>query len=98
MRMVTAPLDHLGHAIAAKLPYRRIGSKPARTPRPLRIPVDRIASFAVMRNVSRVMRHGSAMSRRVRDEGIAAVIRHIEPLVPIRRPRISQLASIHQPR
>jgi hypothetical protein len=49
----TAPLYEFGDTLASKLPQRSIRWESSRAPRPFRVPIDLIARFEVMRQISR---------------------------------------------
>src|ERR1700735_2952373 len=86
--MCATALDHLRQAISAELPDRRVTRESPCASRPFGIPVGLITNIRGVRDVRGAMRHGGALRGRISDEGVATIIRDIEPLMSIGRPRV----------
>src|SRR5258708_6959200 len=86
--MCATALDHLRQSIGAELPDGCVARKSPGATRPLGIPVGLITGVRGVGNIRGAMRHGSAMCGRVGYEGVATVIRDIEPFMSIRRPGV----------
>ena len=85
-------LDEVGDARAPERAQRRVDGEAARTARELGRPVHLVARGVRIRDeVLGGEPHRRAMRIRVRDEREAAVVRDVEPLVRVRRPRVRLL-------
>src|SRR6266852_7641212 len=94
--MMAGALDEVRKTAPAKLANRHVGGDAPSTAGPLRIPLNLIARVAFVHHVAGAMRHGVTMRCRVSDERIAAVIRHVQPLVTVCRPGVSEIDPLDQ--
>src|SRR5438093_338125 len=62
----------------------------------IRRPVELVAHIFGVDEVARAMLHGGAVVLRMRYESIPAVVRNVEPLVPVGGPGICQLGAREQ--
>ncbi len=83
--------DEIGQTGASQLPERSPGGKASRPAGMVRGPVELVAYVGRMHEIARVVLHRGAMILRMGHEGVTAVVRHVEPLVPVGRPRVGQL-------
>ena len=85
-------VDELGDAVAAERAQDRVDRQPARPARELGSPVHRLARAGrVLDEVGGGERHRGAVRLAVADERDPAVVGHLQPLVPVRRPRVGVL-------
>ena len=89
-RVGTAPLDQVGDAGAAERADRRVHRKAARATREFRIPIQLIARTVGIGvdQVAGADAHRGLVSFRVSAERDPGVIRNVEPLVSVGRPRV----------
>src|SRR5215471_919215 len=97
-RVRAAALDELGDTAATEGANRSVDGEAARTARELRRPVDGIpaARVVLMDEVRRRHRHRRAMGIRMSTERDPGVVRCVEPLVTVGRPRVRPLDAVHQ--
>lgn len=84
--MPAASLDQFGDASASELAESGVAGKSARSPRPLRIPVNLITSFKIVGKIGGAVGDGFAVRRGIGNECVSAIERHVQPLVAIHRP------------
>src|SRR3954469_3275649 len=87
---------HLTNAVAAQLAQGSITGKTASSPRELRIPVQRITSFGLMRQITCLIAHGSAMRLRLGDKRVSTIVRNIQPFVPVGGPGMCLVQAARQ--
>ena len=91
-RVGARALDEVGDARAAELAQRRVDRDSARTARMLGRPVDRLPDHVGLADEIHGLRgHRLTVRVGVRAEGDAAVVRDVEPLVGVGRPRVGPL-------
>ena len=97
-RVRAAALDHLRDARAAERADRRVDREAARAARELRRPVDLVALALVVRlhEIRRGHAHRRAVRLGMRAEREPGVVRDVQPLVAVGRPRVRALAAAQQ--
>src|SRR5829696_7433488 len=78
--------DHICNAVSTQLTQRCVSRKAAGAPRPFGVPIHLIACVFIMCDIRRALRHRSAVCVSVRDEGVTAVKRNVEPLMTVSGP------------
>ena len=86
-RMAAGALDQVGQSLPPQRAQRRPYLDTPCPPGEIRCVVLGLAGLAD-HEVGRIHRHGSVQLPRIAHEDDAAVVRHVEPLVCVRRPRI----------
>ena len=95
--MITTAIDDLGHPGAAQGTQGGVHRYAACPAGELRRPVEPPRSAGVVvGDVGRRGRHRRALCARVRDGGDPAVVRDVEPLVPVRGPRVGAHVAVEE--
>src|SRR5688572_8976401 len=94
--MPAGAFHQVGETPPPELADRGVGGETPPAARPFRIPVELIPSVRVVREIAGAVRHRGTVRSRIGDEGIAAVVRDIEPLMAIGGPGIRVLHARDQ--
>ena len=89
--VIDPTIDEGRQAVAPQLTKRRVDRKPAGASRPLRVPVDLVPRRIFGHEVRIANRQAAQMGLAMPHGDEAAVLRHVQPLVAIRRPAVGQV-------